>query len=62
MSKKIINLPIKVKCWKNKSGTWIVYSKKFDISGYGNTKKRAQKMFLFAIKEIISYTMRKNHV
>lgn len=58
--KTTINIPIKVRYWKNKSGIWIIYSKKFGISGYGNTKKRAKKMFLFVVKDILQYTMPQN--
>jgi hypothetical protein len=51
---KKINIEIKVKCWKNKkTGSWIIYSKKFDISSYGMTKEKAKKMFDFTIKEIL---------
>ena len=52
-----INIPIKVKRWKQKGGIWLVYSKKFQISGYGKTKKRAMDMFKFVVKDILSHTM-----
>ena len=52
-----INIQIKVKRWKQKGGIWLVYSKKFQISGYGRTKKRATEMFDFVVKDILSHTM-----
>ena len=54
-----INIPIKVKRWKQKGGIWLVYSKKFQISGYGKTKKRAMEMFEFCVKDILTHTMSK---
>lgn len=54
---KKINIEIKVKCWKDKkTGSWIIYSKKFDISAYGNTKEKAKEMFDFTIKDILFST------
>jgi len=39
---------IEVKFWKdNKTGSWLMYSKKFGISSYGKTKKQAREMFEF---------------
>jgi|CXWL01.1.fsa_nt_gi hypothetical protein len=52
-----INIPIKVKRWKQKRGAWLVYSKKYQISGYGKTRKRAMEMFEFVVKDILSHTM-----
>ena len=53
----IIKISIKAKHWKQKGGIWVAYSKKFQISGYGRTKKRATKMFDFVVKDILSHTM-----
>ena len=50
-----IKFDIKVKAWKEED-SYIVYSKKYDISGYGKTKKRAVKMFNFEIDSILMYT------
>ena len=52
-----INIPIKVKRWKQKGGIWLVYSKKYQLSGYGKTKKRAMEMFEFVVKDILVYSM-----
>lgn len=52
-----VNIPVKVKCWKNKSGIWIMHSKRYDISSYGSTKKRAKKMLLWTVKNILEHSM-----
>ena len=60
---KKINYSINVKCWKDHTtGSWIIYSKKFDISAYGETKSKAKKMFDFTITEILSYTKPKKQL
>lgn len=48
-----VNIPAKV--WKDKRGTWIMYSKKYNITAYGETKNRAHKMFEFVVLEILEY-------
>lgn len=49
-----IGFKIKVKCWKDKAtGHWVMYSKKFDLSAYGETKKEAKEMFLAIVETII---------
>ena len=54
---KKINLFIKTKIWKDKdTGAWCVYSKKLEVSGYGITKKKAEKMFIFSLKEFIKFS------
>lgn len=55
-TKKAMNYeyPIKVKQWKDKqTGCWLMYSKKFDISSYGKTKKEAKGMFNIVLTEIL---------
>lgn len=44
--------PIKWK-YDKKSESWIVYCKKYGISGYGKTRTQAMKMFKFTIEEIL---------
>ncbi len=41
---KTIKIPLKVKYSKDKkTGSWVIYSKKFEVSSYGKTKKKAKK-------------------
>ena len=57
---KKINIEIKVRCWKDKlTGSWLIYSKKYDISSYGETKAKARSMFNVIIAECLMYTKRK---
>ena len=52
-----INFKIKVKCWKDKAtGHQMIYSKKFDISAYGETKAEAKEMFLETVASILENT------
>jgi len=48
-----IKFGIKVKIWKDKDDIWIVYSKKFDLYGYGESKKEALKMFFQSTENIL---------
>ncbi len=55
-----INITIKVKCLKDKkTGAWIIYSKKFEVSAYGQTKKKAKEMFVNTICGILTLTKSK---
>lgn len=57
---KQFNYKIKVRCWKDEiTGSWLIYSRKFDISAYGETKKKARSMFDLILTEIIKGTMPK---
>lgn len=60
MTKKIF-VQVPATLFKDNHGTWIAYSKKYDISGYGETKTRAVRMFEFTVLEILNYTKPKNH-
>jgi len=54
---KTVNIPIKVRVWKDKqTKTFLVSSKKYDVTGYGKTRKRALRMFEFSVKEILTHT------
>ncbi len=47
-------LEIAVKEWYDKtSSAYIIYSKKYDVSGYGNTRKKAHKLFKVTLEEIL---------
>jgi len=49
-----INVSIKVKQWKDKaSGSWIIHYKKGDLCAYGQTKKKARRMFLTHLDNIL---------
>lgn len=49
-----LKIKIKVKCYKDKAtGSWVMYSKKYCISSYGMTKKKAKKMFDITVKDIL---------
>lgn len=52
-----LKIKLKVKCWKDKqTGSWMMYSKKYCISSYGMTKKKAKKMFDITVKDILLST------
>lgn len=52
-----INFKVPVKVWRDPdTKAWLIYSKKYNISGYGTTKKRAKEMFDFTINEILIKT------
>jgi len=52
-----IKVEFDVEIWKDKSSkSYIVYSKKYDISGYGRTIERAKKTFEFNVKEYLKHT------
>lgn len=54
---KIVNFKIKIRCWKDKqTDLWLLYSKKYDISAYGRTKEKANKMFEVIVNDIIVST------
>ncbi len=54
---KTIKIPLKVKYSKDKkTGSWVIYSKKFEVSSYGKTKKKAKEMFVHTIEEILLIT------
>lgn len=53
-----INIPAKI---FKEGNSWIAYSKKYDISGYGKTKERAVKMFKFVVLDILKYTKPNKH-
>lgn len=56
-----IKTTIKVKViWDNLTECYVMYSKKYDISGYGRTKKKAKKMFIYGLLEILKYTKTPN--
>lgn len=46
------SLPSKVK-WDTQSECWIIYNKKYNISGYGPTMKKAKIMFISQIDQIL---------
>ncbi len=55
-----INYKVKVKWTKDKATRcWIIYSKKFEISAYGKTKKEARIMFDHQITQILLFTKTK---
>ena len=54
-NKTIIHVPIKVEL--NSEGTnFIAYSKKYDITGYGDTIPNAVESLVISVKEILLYT------
>ena len=53
--KTTIKLPFEVKIFKESKVT-IIYSKKYDISGYGNTLNEAIESFEIAFKTILGLT------
>jgi hypothetical protein len=57
---KKFNFKIKVKSWiKKETGAYIIYSKKFDLSAYGKTRKEAKLMLNEMISDIILSTKTK---
>lgn len=46
--------------WGKKAKCWIMYAKKYDMSSYGKTKKKAKLMFKENIKAILRWTDPKN--
>lgn len=54
-----ITFKIKTRCWFDKaSKSYIVYSKDYDITGYGKTKKKAAEMFLVCLREALLYSQK----
>lgn len=54
---KNIKFEIKVKViWDHLTECYVMYCKKYNISGYGPTKKAAKKMLIFSVLEILDYT------
>ena len=51
--KMIINIPFKVKQWKEE-GVWYVFSKEFDITGYGYSRVAARESFIIQVEELLS--------
>lgn len=47
-----LKIPITV---KQDRGTWIMYNKKYNISGYGKTKMEAREMFQFCVNDILNF-------
>jgi hypothetical protein len=46
-----LNYKIKVKIWKDKkTKMWLVYNKKYNISGYGTSKRKAKESFKYVLK------------
>lgn len=57
-----IRVTIPVRHWIDKATKYhIVYSKKYDISAYGKTKKKAIEMFNFTVLEILNHTKPKKN-
>jgi hypothetical protein len=55
----VVNVPFILKTWKDKkTGMWLTYSKKFDISAYGKTRKDARDMFVSQVYEFLKLTQR----
>ena len=49
---------IRVRQWKDKAtGCWMIYSKKYEICAYGETKADAREMFNVVVSEIIKATL-----
>lgn len=52
-----IKVPIKVKViWDHLTECYVMYCKKYMISGYGPTKKKARESLIFSILSILEYT------
>lgn len=52
-----LKIKIKVKTvWDHLTECYVMYSKKYCISGYGRTKKKAKEMFTFCVLDILEYT------
>lgn len=59
--KSEIKFNIKVKTWRDKATkAYIIYSKKYDISAYGETKRKAETMFGVILDEILKYSKPSN--
>lgn len=57
MKKTKIKFEVKVKIWKcRNSDSYIAYSKKYDMSGYGKTRKDAVKSFNIAIEQALLWS------
>lgn len=55
MAKKItIRVDISVKIKKTKT-TWVMWNKKFNISGYGKTYVKAMDMFIGTINDTLTF-------
>lgn len=54
MAAVTINVPIKAQVYKTNK-IWTLYNKKYNISGYGRTKKEAKEMFLFCVKNALVF-------
>lgn len=50
-----IKINIEVRFFKE-GKFWIAYNSKFEISGYGITKKEAEKSFIITLKEILYHS------
>lgn len=56
------SLKIKVREWFDKKAKcWLIYSKKYEITGYGKTKKKSRKMFDTMLNNIL-YDSLPNHL
>jgi len=56
-------LKLKIKViwgWDNIAKCYLVYNKKYNLSGYGKTRKKAKKMLIDSIFDILEYTTPKN--
>lgn len=52
-----IKIPIKVKViWDHPTECYVMYTKKYNISGYGPTKKKAKQSLIHCILAILKYT------
>ena len=52
-----MKIDIKYKIWWDKpSECYLLYCKKYKISSYGKTKKKAKIMFKYVILDILKYT------
>lgn len=55
--KREVHYSVMAEHWKDKkTGAYMIYSKKFDICGYGKTKNEARIMFEFQITDILLLT------
>ena len=37
------------------NGVWIIFNKRYKISGYGKNRKEAEKMFKFCVDEYLKW-------
>lgn len=52
-----MKITIPTRSWIDKAtNLHIVYSKKYDISAYGRTKKQTERMFMITVRGILLYT------